>query len=53
VSKLIVLAVLACAGAAAYLARSGRHRDTLRSAAQDAGDRLRDAEQRVEDAVRS
>jgi len=53
VSKLIVLAVLACAGGAAYFARSGGHRDTLRSAAQDAGDRLRDAEQRVEDAVRS
>ena len=52
-SKLIVLVVLACAGAAAYFARSGRNRDTLRSAAHDAGDRLRDVEQRVEDAVRS
>jgi len=53
VSKLIVLAVLACAGAAAYFARSSRNRGALRSAAQDAGSRLRDVEQRVEGAVRS
>lgn len=52
-SKLIVLVVLACAGAAAYFARSGRHRDTLRSAAHDAGDRLNDVRQSVGDAVKS
>ena len=51
-SKLIVLAVLACAGAAAYFARSSRHRDTLRSVAQDAGDKVHDVEDRVEGAVR-
>jgi hypothetical protein len=51
-SKLILLAVLACAGAAAYFARSSRHRDTFRSAANEAGGKLRDMEQRVEDAVR-
>jgi hypothetical protein len=53
VSKLIVIAVVACAAAAAYFMRSRRSSDGLRGHMEDAGERLKDAESRVEDAIRS
>jgi hypothetical protein len=52
VSKLIVLAAIACVGAA-WLLRSRKGHGGLRGRAKDAGERLRDAESRVEEAIRS
>jgi hypothetical protein len=52
VSKLIVMAIVACAATAAWIARS-KGQDDLRGRAKSAGDRLREAESRVEDAIRS
>ncbi len=52
-SKLIVIAAVACAAAAAWFMRSRRSSRGLRGHMQDAGERLKDAESRVEEAIRS
>jgi hypothetical protein len=53
VSKLIVIAVVGCAAAAAWFMRSRKRSNGLRGHMKEAGERLKDAESRVEEAIRS